>query len=172
MDRDDFKKILFKTAVLAMACDGEIHEAEIKELRKIATTTAYFKGTDFDSLLDDLVRKIRKQGRIVVREYFDVMRNMEFTSSEELLILEVALRIIQADKIIDENEERFMKILRRSLLISDEILKLRFGNIDYIMLTKDSSFEGIKKIIPDNILSAMNDAVNLNVLEVKEKKKK
>lgn len=170
MNKEEFRNILFKTAVFAMACDGEIHEMEIEELKNIADNTSYFEGTEYDNLLEELVKKIRNQGRSTIKEYFEIIKESEFNSSEELLILEVALRIIQADKKIDQNEERFIRILRRALLISDEILKLRFGNIDYIMLTK-GAFEQIQEIIPGNVMSAV-EAIELSTLEEKGPKGK
>jgi len=166
MMKEEFRNILFKTAVFSMACDGEIHEVEIKELKDIANSTSYFKGIEYKPLLEELVRKIRKRGRSSIKEYFELIIKTEFSSSEELLILEVSLRIIQADKRIDQNEERFILILRRALSISDEILKMRFGNIPHIMLTRDGDFEEAKRIIPNNIVNVMND-IKLNSLEEK-----
>jgi len=166
-----FRDILFKTAVFAMACDGEIHETEIEELKNIAENTSYFEGIKYKSLLEELVKKIRKRGRSTIKEYFKTMIKGKFTSSEELLILEVALRIIQADKKIDQNEERFVRILRKSLLISDEVLRLRFGNIEYIMATKEGAVEEVQKIIPDNVLHAVDD-IDLGSLESQDIKEK
>lgn len=171
MDKKEFRNILFRTAVFAMACDGEIHETEIQELESIAKNTPYFEGTEQGSLLAELVEKIKKQGRSTVKEYFELISGGEFTPSEELLILEVALRIIQADKKIDQNEERFMRALRRCLLVSDEILKLRFGSIEYLMLTKDGAFEEMRELMPENVLSLL-DGIQISSAEVKERKEK
>ena len=56
---------------------------------------------------------------------------MLFRSStvQELLIVEVALRIINADNKVDENEIKFLNFLRSKLDVANETLIDRFGSI-------------------------------------------
>ena len=61
MQTEDFKKLLFKTAFCVMACDGNIDESEIEEMKKIDSTTTYFNDIDLsielDKLISDLIIK-------------------------------------------------------------------------------------------------------------------
>lgn len=145
MDNKEFQQILFMTAVYSMACDGEIHEKEIKALKEIISETPYFKDIDTENLLKENVEKIKESGKEVLKEYFDLLKNQDFNPSEEMLILEVMIRIIQADLKLDENEERFIYFVRRSLAVTDEIIKYRFGNRRYLFLSEYDSLGNIKE---------------------------
>ena len=46
MDNTKFANLLFDIACSSVTCDGHIDEREIKELKRINTTTAYFKDID------------------------------------------------------------------------------------------------------------------------------
>lgn len=145
VDKKKFQQILFMTAVYSMACDGEIHEKEIKALNEIASETPYFKDINHENLLKKHVEKLKKSGKEVLKKYFNTLKNQDFNASEEMLILEVMIRIIQADLKLDENEERFIYFVRRSLAISDEIIKYRFGNRRYLFLSEYDSLGNIKE---------------------------
>ena len=44
MKNQEFKNFLFKSAVMAMACDGDIAETEIEEIKSIVANEIYFMG--------------------------------------------------------------------------------------------------------------------------------
>jgi len=132
MDKNTFKKILFKVAFCAMACDGEIHEDEIKELKLMDKNTSYFADIDLSDELEQLVKDFKNKGAKVIDELFELLRNTKLNPIQELLILEVALRIINADNVIDDNEIKFINFLRSKLDIYDEIIIDRFGELDIL----------------------------------------
>ena len=43
MDKNKFKKILFKVAFCTMACDGHIDDREIEELQIMDKKTSFFE---------------------------------------------------------------------------------------------------------------------------------
>ena len=51
---------------------------------------------------------------------------------QELIILEVALRVINADHIHDENEIKFINLIRAQLRLHDEEIVGRFGELDIL----------------------------------------
>jgi len=122
-----FKRILFKTAFCCMACDGRIDEHEIEEMKKMNTNTTYFGDVDLSGELDTLLNDLVKHGKKVVNDLFDELRDAQLNPVQELLLLEVALRIIHADENINENELKFLKFLRGKLDVFDEIIVERFG---------------------------------------------
>lgn len=83
-----------------MACDGHIDKQEVEEIKKMNKNTTYFGDIDLSEELDILLRNLAKHGKKVVNDLF-----------QELLLLEVALRIIHADEKNDENEIKFLKLL-------------------------------------------------------------
>jgi len=136
MNRIEFKHLLFNVAFCAMTCDGEIDDREIEELKLIDTNTTYFKDTDLSEELSVMISAIRKSGQQVINDLFIELMEAHLTTVQELLILEVALRIINADEKIEENEKWFFRILRSKLRVHNEIIIDRFGQIG-ILFDKD-----------------------------------
>jgi uncharacterized tellurite resistance protein B-like protein len=132
MDKKEFKKILFKVAFCAMTCDGDIDDREIEELKLMNDKTTYFTNIDLSEELKQLVSDFKNKGAKVIEEFFELLRNVKLNPIQELLLLEIALRIIYADKRIDENEVKFINFLRSKLRVHDEIIIERFGELDIL----------------------------------------
>ena len=145
MEKENFKKILFKVAFCSMACDGDIDKREIDELKIIDKKTSYFAEIDLSDELKQLVDDFKNKGAKVIEELFELLRNTKLNPIQELLVLEVALRIVNADERIDENEIKFVNFLRSKLDLHDEVILDRFGELD-ILYTNEYS----KNIVLDN----------------------
>lgn len=138
MDNTEFKKLLFKVAFCTMACDGDIDDREIEEIKIMEETTSFFHSIDLSKELKYLLKALDKKGRKIVEDLFKDLANYELNTIQELIILEVALRIINADERIDENEIKFIHFLRSKLKVHDETIHDRFGAVD-ILHTNDYS---------------------------------
>lgn len=132
MDKNEFKKILFKVAFCSMACDGHIDEREVKELKIMDKNASFFEGVNLSYELDKLIKEFENKGTKVIEELFSCLRETELNPIQELLVLEVALRIINADNIHDENEVKFIHLLRSKLKLHDETINDRFGKLDIL----------------------------------------
>ena len=132
MDKNKFKKILFKVAFCTMACDGDIDSREIDELKIMDKNTSYFAEIDLSNELKQLVNDFKNKGTKVIEELFELLRKTKLNPIQELLILEVALRIANADESIDENEIKFINLLRSKLELYDETIIDRFGELDVL----------------------------------------
>ena len=152
MEHSEFKKLLFKSAVWVMACDGEIQEDEIKEIEMIARKTPYFKDMDCSAELKALVEKITKTGKHVIEECFAKIKETDFTPVQELMILEVLMRIINADKKIDPNEVKFLQIVRSKLKVHDEIIVERFGRTGLLF---DKQYNSVNKPFKDDFFNKL-----------------
>lgn len=133
MDKINLKKLLFKVAFCAMAADGKIDHREIKEMQVMDKNTSYFADIDLSDELQKLLSGFEIKGKKIINELFDELRNNELTALHELLVLEIALRIISADDDIDDNEVKFIKLIRSKLKVPDETIKDRFGVIEYLI---------------------------------------
>jgi hypothetical protein len=138
MNKDNFKKTLFKVAFCAMACDGVIQNEEIEELKIMDKNTSYFANIDLSDELKQLVENFKHKGTKVIEELFVYLRETKLNPIQELLVLEVALRIINADNKHDENEVKFIHLLRSKLELHDETINDRFGDLD-ILYTNEYS---------------------------------
>ncbi|MFW5705173.1 MAG: hypothetical protein ACOCXG_05010 [Nanoarchaeota archaeon] len=138
MDKTEFKKLLFKVAFCTMACDGHIDKREIEELKIMDKNTIFFEAIDLSDELTALIQSLDKKGTKIIEELFESLSKSDLNPIQELIILEVALRIINADEKHDENEAKFVNLLRGKLKVHDEIINDRFGKLE-ILYTNEYS---------------------------------
>tara|TARA_B100001564_G_C20418157_1_gene568867 strand:+ start:34 stop:531 length:498 start_codon:yes stop_codon:yes gene_type:complete len=141
METIDFKKLLFKTAFCVMACDGSIDQMEIQEMKKIDSKTTYFSDIDLSEELDNLINGLKNKNIKIVKSLFDSLRENTLSITQELLILEISMRILNADEVIDDSEVRFINLIRSKLDLGDQIIHERFGKIPYLKNLNFDEFE-------------------------------
>lgn len=134
MKNQDFKNFLFKSAVMAMACDGEIAESEIEEIKKIVANEIYFMGYDLEEPLKSNIDNIKANGKNAINQYLQEIVSSDLSQHQEVLLIEVLLRMIEADKVVLESEIRFLQMAKSKLKIDEQTLIVKFPKqIDYLM---------------------------------------
>ena len=172
MDKIKFKKLLFDIACSAIACDGNIDEREIRELKYIEKSTTYFKGIDLSSRLDRFVGNFKENPGATINVVINELRQSFLNPVEEMLVLEIILRLIYADAKIDSKEIDFLKSIRACLSIDNDIITQRFGVIDFLVNTQENIVALKDKPLQKYILSSV-DMKNLeNVYFSIDKKKR
>lgn len=116
MEQRDLQMLLLKTAVCTIACDGEIHEKEIAEMNSLVSQAIYFKDFNGQERLIEMLEAVKKSGKDFFHEYLGNFKSSELSVVQELLVLEVILRIVYADERFDANEEMFLRLVRTHLL--------------------------------------------------------
>lgn len=150
MDKIKFKEVLMNIAVCAIACDGDIDDREIEALKKIEKETPYFSGVDLSGKLQKSLKKCLTDIEKFKNNIFKKLSKIELNIIQELMILEISLRIISADNVELEVEKDFIKELRKYLKIEDFLIFERFGDISYLKenigidLTNVQTFKKIK----------------------------
>jgi hypothetical protein len=139
MDKIEFKKVLFKVAFCTMACDGDIDDREVAEIKLMDKKANYFADIDLSNELEQLINDFNVNGVGIIEKLFEEIAQTDFNPIQELLILEVAIRIIYADNIVDENEIKFFKFLRSKLKIANSVISDRFGDISNVYDLKQNS---------------------------------
>jgi len=132
IDNIDFQKVLFRSAMCVMACDGEIHDSEIKEMEIIFQKTPYFDKLDYHEEMQQFVESFSNDKKKIVAEYFSKLSEIVLSPVQKLQILEIVMRIIHADNRIDPNEIKFLQIIKSKLAVHDEIFFKRFGDVSYL----------------------------------------
>ena len=166
MEKNEFKKLLFKVAFCSMACDGHIDEREIDEMKLMDKNTSFFHDIDLSKELSELISELDKKGVQIINDLFKTLKDNILNPIQELIILEVALRIINADDKHDENEIKFIRFLRANLKLHDNEIVDRFGEIDILHTNshvKNVVKEGNKKeFIKDLTLPEVNEIKKIN----------
>ena len=138
-----FKEFLFQSAVMAMACDGDIATSEIEELKKIVANEIYFMGYDFEEPLKVYIENIKANGKIAINDYLQSIESLELSENQEVLLIEVLLRIIEADSDIQISEIKFLQMAKAKLKLDEETLIMKFPN--HIDLLLDIQNYGLDK---------------------------
>lgn len=133
MDRESLQRLLIKAAICTIACDGEIHEKEIMELGSIISSSQYFASFEDKQVLAVELAGVKADGTRYLVEFFSALSAADLSSVQELLLLEIVLRIVNADGRFDENELVFLKAIRSRMRVYDEIIVQRFGEVPYLV---------------------------------------
>lgn len=154
LERPEFQRLLFRTAFCLMACDGHIDEREVNEIKLMNKSSAYFNGIDLTDELEELLSDLKERGKHIVDELFDTLAKLDIGVVQELLFLEVSFRLVHADEKVDENEIKFLRFLRSKLKIHDEIIRDRFGVVEYLF-DKDYSQDIVKSETHDDLFATI-----------------
>lgn len=115
-------ELFFKTAFCCMACDGKIANEEVVSIKKIACETDYFQSLDIDKLANSYVEKINEQGYAFLESYLNDLKETKLSEHDQLALVKIAIRTIEADEQIQYQEISFFKQIRACLTISDDAI--------------------------------------------------
>lgn len=130
----DFKDFLFKSAIMAMACDGDIAETEIEEIKTIVANEIYFMGYDFEEPLKNNIHNIKANGKDAINQYLKEIGTNNLNEPQEILLIEVVLRIIEADNDVQSSELKFLQMVKAKLKVDEQTLIVKFPKqIDHLL---------------------------------------
>ncbi len=125
MEKELLEKLLLKTALSFMACDGDIDDGEVALVQKLASSSDVFGDIDVTQAMNNMLNELQRVGGEFLRSYFDELDEAELTEKEELELIKVAIDTINADGKVDYSEIKFFKIVRDKLSIdNDDILEV------------------------------------------------
>ena len=82
-----------------------------------------------ETRLNLLVGEINKDGYGFLKNYFKLLKAADLTFDQEKKIVDVAIKMIEADEIVQYTELRFFKIIHSYLKISDKDILEEFANV-------------------------------------------
>ena len=130
MEKEKFTRNLIRIAFCSMVCDSHIDESELSELNEIAEKDFYFEGYSLSGDINLLEKEFNKRKLILIENILNEQIFLDYSKSQKIIILEVVIGIIKADKKIEMEEINFINQLIINLRIPSEIIKSRFGNWD------------------------------------------
>lgn len=116
------KELYLKTVFCCIACDGEIAEEEISMVRELCVQDQLFANMDANKYIHAWIEEINKQGSKFLQNYLNEISMIDLSDREQLLLVSLALKAIEADNRIEYSEVKFFKKIRSRLSISDEAI--------------------------------------------------
>lgn len=134
----ELNELLLRTAFACMACDGDIAPEEVQLIKDYAKDSNTFGDIDVNKELDLLLKEINAKGKRFLKEYLSMVFEATLNEAEELQLLNVAMRMILADNIIEYSEIKFFKVIRSNLkVVNNETILDKVDGITEDFLAED-----------------------------------
>lgn len=143
----DSKEIFLKTLFCCSACDGVIAPEEIKLVKELSKEEKNFQGLDIETSLNNYISEINEKGALFLKEFLREINEINLNDKEQIKLIELAIKMIEADNQVLYSEIKFFKKIRQRLTVSDEdILTHMPDKEDYFLpdvLNEDKDFDEI-----------------------------
>ena len=127
-------ELYLKTIFCCMACDGEIAKEEIEMVKRLGSEHEVFSKFEMEPYLNEWITAINENGAVFLNNYLNELGKTALSPSEQLLVVDLAIRTIEADSRIEYSEVKFFKKIRNHLSITDEeILKSHPDKEDFLL---------------------------------------
>jgi len=128
MNKEEFADIYLKVAFAAILADGEIADEEILALKKFNENEYYLSGFDLESQIIKYQNKFIARGYIVIKTILNELASADISDSQKLILINLAIKIVRADKLITLDEITFIKQLTSNLKIANFIVESNYPN--------------------------------------------
>lgn len=115
-------ELYLKTIFSCIACDGEIAPEEIQLVREISQDSNLFQGLDVEKKTNDWISNINETGATFLKNYLKEIDSVTMSDDEQLTLVSLAFKAIEADNVIEYAEIKFFKKIRKHLSISDDYI--------------------------------------------------
>lgn len=143
----DTNELYLKTLFCCSACDGEIAPEEVSLVKQLSLNDSSFEGLDAENILNTYIEKINEQGSLFLKDYLREVANATLSDEEQVKLIELAIRMIEADNQILYSEVKFFKRIRNLLSVSDERILEKLPNSEnYLLpdiLVEEKDFENV-----------------------------
>ena len=116
------EELYLKTIFCCIACDGNIATEEVDMVRDLCAKDRIFHNLDSEEYLNSWITEINEQGGAFLQTYLKEINSVELNEQEQLLLVSLAIKAIEADNSIEYAKVKFFKKIRSKLTISDEAI--------------------------------------------------
>ena len=116
------EELYLKTVFCCIACDGDIATEEVDMVRELCAKDNIFRSLDSESYLNSWISEINEQGGMFLQSYLKELCSVTLNEAEQLLLVSLAIKAIEADNRIEYAEVKFFKKIRSRLTVSDEAI--------------------------------------------------
>lgn len=115
-------ELYLKTIFSCIACDGEIAPEEIQMVREISQVEDLFQGLDVEKIINGWIADINEIGATFLQRFLKEIDSVTMSDDEQLTLVSLAFKAIEADNVIEYAEIKFFKKIRKNLSISDDYI--------------------------------------------------
>lgn len=126
--------LFLKTIFACMACDGDIATEEVQLLRELIANTDLFKELDVEVTLKKYIDSINQNGVSFLNQYLSEVAEDELSKEEQMQLVDLAFRTIEADKSIEYSEIKFFKKIRVRLSLTDKEILSKYPDKEDFLL--------------------------------------
>lgn len=128
------EELYLKTIFCCIACDGNIATEEVDMVKNLCAKDRIFHNLDSEEYLNSWITEINEQGGVFLQTYLKEINSVELNKQEQLLLVSLAIKAIEADNRIEYAEVKFFKKIRSRLTISDEAILAEHPNKEDFLL--------------------------------------
>ena len=128
------EELYLKTIFCCIACDGDIATEEVDMIREMCAKDKIFHSLDSEKHLNSWIAEINEQGGVFLQTYLKEINSVELNKQEQLLLISLAFKAIEADNCIKYAEVKFFKKISSRLTISDEAILAEHPNKEDFLL--------------------------------------
>lgn len=128
------EELYLKTVFCCIACDGDIATEEVDMVRDLCVKDNIFHSVDSETYLNSWISEINERGGMFLQSYLKELSSVILTEAEQLLLVSLAIKAIEADNRIEYAEVKFFKKIRSRLTISDEAILAEHPNKEDFLL--------------------------------------
>ncbi len=117
-----------------MACDGDIAKEEIEMVKILCEKDDFFKNIESETYINNWIGEINERGSAFLQTFLSEINSVQLDKEEQLKLIELAFKTIEADNRIEYSEVKFFKKIRSRLSVSDEDVLEKFPEKeDYLL---------------------------------------
>ena len=117
-----------------MACDGDIAKEEIEMVKILCEKDDFFKNIESETYINNWIGEINERGAAFLQTFLSEINSVQLDKEEQLKLIELAFKTIEADNRIEYSEVKFLKKIRSRLSVSDEDVLEKFPEKeDYLL---------------------------------------
>ena len=91
-------------------------------------------GYDYEETLKNNIQNIKTNGKTAINQYLQEIETNNLNEHQEILLIEVLLRIIEADNDVQTSEIKFLQLAKAKLKVDEQTLIVKFPNhIDHLL---------------------------------------
>jgi uncharacterized tellurite resistance protein B-like protein len=128
------KELFLKTIFACMACDGDVAAEEIQLLRELIAQTDLFNEIDVEVTLKRYVDSINQNGVAFLSQYLSEVADDELSKEEQMCLVDLAFKTIEADNRIEYSEVKFFKKIRVRLSLTDDEILAKYPDKEDFLL--------------------------------------